>query len=155
MAIGFKDHSHSLLHSVPDCPLKKGLQVEQLLLQYNKCVLDDLVGVLVTGLYLHFNQVLQRMGLPVACKLDLLIFEQIYSEQISNGVVLEGNAVCSRVDHLLALDDFDEVLGLSLFVLSADFEPVVLVHLYIISKLAVNLTIKSYGNDHLLSTYKI
>ena len=104
------------------------LHLVDLLLQLVEGVLDDAVGVLVSGLHLHLDAVLQGMGLPVACELDLLVFEEVDAEEVANGVVLEGDAVGDRVDHLLALDHLYVLLRQLLLVVSTDFEAVILVH---------------------------
>ena len=110
------------------------LHLVDLLLQLVEGVLDNVVGVLVGGLHLHLDTVLEGVGLPVACELDLLVFEEVDAEEVANGVVLEGNAVGHRVHHLLPLYHLHVLLRQFLLVVPTYFEAVILVHyLYIIN----------------------
>jgi hypothetical protein len=75
-----------------------------------KGVFDNFVGIFSCGLYLDFQNVIQGMGNFVACEFDLFIFEQIYSEEITNRMVLQFDAICDTVDHLLAFENLNTLL---------------------------------------------
>ena len=100
-------------------PFESDLHIEKILLQHNQSILYNFVGVLVDCLYPHLEVIIERMHLPVACELDVLVFEQVYSQQVSDCMVFQGNAVSYGVDHLLALYHLHALLGQFLFIVSA------------------------------------
>ena len=64
-------------------PFEAALQIKQVPLQGKQGVLDYAVGVFVIGLDSQFEGVVQRMAQPVACEPDLLVPEQVDSQQVA------------------------------------------------------------------------
>jgi len=68
------------------------------------------------------------MRYPVACELDVLVFQQVDSGEVADGVVFEFDAVGDGVYHLLAFEDLDALAAVLLVEVLAQFQAVVLAH---------------------------
>ena len=84
----------SLVGGVSAHNLENGLDLEDLLLQHLQGILHHFVGVLVGSLHLELEGVVEGVGLAVACKLDILVFQRIDPQQIADSVILP--AQCDR-----------------------------------------------------------
>ena len=108
------------------------LQIKQHLLQTKQGILDNFIGVLMDCLHPHFQSVIKRVHLPVACKFDLLVLQQVNAHQVANCVVLHSYAVSSAVRHFWVLLDPYTLLVESFYVLLAQPHAVVFAHLLLL-----------------------
>ena len=113
-------------------PFEAALQIKQVPLQGKQGVLDYAVGVFVIGLDSQFEGVVQRMAQPVACEPDLLVPEQVDSQQVAQGVVFWGHAVGCAVLRVLGSQGLDGLPAHPLLLVSAQLEAVILAHLIIL-----------------------
>ncbi len=80
-------------------------------MKHDQGLLHNLVGVFMGSLDLNLDTVLQGMGLPVAGKLHVFVFEEVDANEVTDSVVFEGDAVGDTVDHFLTLHNIDSLFG--------------------------------------------
>lgn len=75
-------------------------------------------------LNLNFEDVFKRMRDFVAREFDLIIFKEVYSQKISNGVILKLNLIRDTIWYFGAFTDFHPLLLITI----AQLNPKILTH---------------------------
>jgi len=103
-------------------------------LQFSQRFLNSLIGFFGASLHFNLQHFVEGMGNAIASETHIWIFEQIDAHEISEGVVLKGNAVSHRICHFLPSYHFHVLMIESLFVGVAQLDAEILAHRCLVLK---------------------